>query len=188
MARDRFSDLERVYDALKLAKVDINTLPANLDIRKYAEWKEGDAPDRSINKPSLGAPVDAGVIAFGLDYTDPNAKIQFTWNTRAKTFYDGRAEKALFGLELTTFTDYNVNGSFVPAKVTVANRIDNPGQAIPSGITGRKYKKRTGESRTIPLGQTATIKHFQAAVEGLLDSTLNDQHAISVKPEQWRRD
>ncbi len=155
MARDRFSELDRIYETLKLAKVDIDTLPENVDIRKYAEWKEGDAPERVINKPSLGAPIDAGVIAFGLDDTDPNAKIQFVWNTRAKTFYDGRAENALFGIELTTLTDYNVNGSFVPAKVTVANRIDNPGQAIRSGITGRKYKKRTGESRTIPLASSA---------------------------------
>lgn len=186
MARKRFSDLERVYDALKLAKVDISTLPANLDIRKYADWKEGEGPVRTITRPDLGASVNAGVIAFGLPDTNAAAKIQFKWNTRAKTYFDGLGSKALFGIETATLTDYNENGSFVPAKVNLT--IKGSKVAATSDLTGRKYKKNQGNSYTIPLGQTATVKHFREAVQGLLDSAIDATHFISASPEEWRRD
>jgi hypothetical protein len=42
MARKRFSDLERVYDALKLGNVNVNSLPQNLDFVKYTKWHQGD--------------------------------------------------------------------------------------------------------------------------------------------------
>ncbi len=186
MARKRFSDLERVYDALKLAKVDINTLPANLDIRKYADWKEGEGPVRTITRPDLGTSLNAGVIAFGLPDTDAAAKIQFSWNTRAKTYFDGLGDKALFGIETTTLTDYNENNSFVPAKVNLA--VKGSTITATSDITGRKYKRNQGNSYTIPLGQTGTVKHFQEAVQGLLDASIAGTHFISASPEEWRRD
>ncbi|MDJ0600751.1 MAG: hypothetical protein QNJ37_18130 [Crocosphaera sp.] len=186
MARKRFSDLERVYDALKLAKVDISTLPANLDIRKYADWKEGEGPERTITRPDLGDSVNAGIIAFGLPDTNAAAKIQFTWNTRARTYFDGLANKSLFGIEATTLTDYNENGSFVPAKVNLT--VKGSKVSAISDITGRKYQKNQGASYTIPLGQTATVKYFQEAVQGLLDSAIASTHFISASPEEWRRD
>ncbi|MDJ0730759.1 MAG: hypothetical protein QNJ33_12275 [Crocosphaera sp.] len=186
MARKRFSDLERILDGLRLGNVDPSTLPQNLDFVKYALFKQGDAPERNITRPSLGDPVQAGIIAFGLEDTDAAAKIQLTWNTRAKNFYDGLSNSNLFGIELTTLTDYNENRSFVPAQVSLQAR--GATQTETSGITGRKYQKNSAPSYTIPLGQTTTVKHFQKAVQGLLDSQLGTNYFISVSEEQWRRD
>ncbi|MDJ0731947.1 MAG: hypothetical protein QNJ33_18360 [Crocosphaera sp.] len=186
MARERFSDLERIYTTLKQAGVNMSQLPANLDIRKYGEWKEGDAPERTIVRPDLGDPVSVGIIAFGLPDTNAAAKIQLSWNTRAKTYFDGLGDKALFGIEATTLTDYNENGSFVPAQISLTVR--GSSVTATSGITGRKYKKNQGNSYTIPIGQTGTVKHFQEAVQGLLDASIANTHFISASPEEWRRD
>ncbi len=124
MARRRFSDLERVYDALKLAKVDIDTLPANLNIRKYADWKEGNGPERNITRPDLGDSLDVGIIAFGLPATNAASKIQVNWNSRADgALSPTKAGFALLGIEKTTLTDYNENPSFVPAKITFARKV-----------------------------------------------------------------
>jgi len=57
MARKRFSDLERVYTALKLGKVDPSTLPQNLDFVKYAKWREGNGPETNIVRPNLNGEV-----------------------------------------------------------------------------------------------------------------------------------
>ncbi|TRU49676.1 MAG: hypothetical protein EWV91_07300 [Microcystis aeruginosa Ma_QC_Ca_00000000_S207] len=53
MARKRFSDLERVYDALKLGNVQISSLPQKLDFVQYAKWREGNGPERTIVRPNL---------------------------------------------------------------------------------------------------------------------------------------
>lgn len=65
MARKRFSDLERIYDALKLGNVAVSSLPQNLDFVKYAKWREGNGPERNIVRPDLQGEVDVGVVAFG---------------------------------------------------------------------------------------------------------------------------
>ncbi len=109
MPRKRFSELDRIYETLKQAKVDIQTLPRNLDITKYAEWKEGEGPERTIVRPDLGDSVDVGIVAFGLPSTAAAAKIQIGWNERAQTFFENLTDKALFGIEATTLTDYNEN-------------------------------------------------------------------------------
>ncbi len=186
MARDRFSELDRIYETLKQAKVDIDTLPQNLEITRYAKWKEGDAPERTIQRPSLGASVDVGVIAFGLPDTDDASKIQVDWNTRALNFFNGLANNSLFGIETASLATYNENPSFVPAKVALTVR----GSKIPatSDITGAKYQKNQGASYTIPIGQTTAVKHFQEAVQGLLSSAIATGHFISASPEEWRRD
>ncbi len=92
----------------------------------------------------------------------------------------------MFGIESTTLTDYNENGSFVPAKVVVKAKGNTTSET--SDITGRKYQKNSNPSYTIPLGQTTAVKHFQAAVQGLLDSTIGTGYHISARPEEWRRD
>lgn len=185
MARKRFSDLDPILDFLRLANVDPNTLPQNLDATKYAKFRQGDGPERNITRPSLGDAVSVGIIAFGLNDTDANAKIQIDWNTRAKTFHDGLANNALFGIEATALADYNENPSFTPAQVSIQAR--GEGQTETSKITGRKYKKNSNPSYTIPLGQTGTVKYYQEAVQGLLSSPLNASYHISAKPEVWSR-
>ncbi len=185
MAGKRFKTLDAIRDALMQGNVDPNTLPSNLDYVHYMKYRNGDIPERTITRPSLGNDVPVGVIAFGLDDTDPLAKIQVPWNERAQTFYNGLGNNNLFGLELATLTDYNENISFVPAKVRIQAK--GNGVADSSDLTGRRYKKNNNPSYTIPLGQTGTVKHFQAAVQGLLDSSIGAGYHISVDPEEWRR-
>lgn len=185
MARDRFSDLERIYDALKLGNVDINSLPSNLDFVKYGKWKEGETTRETIIRPDLLGTTQVGVIAFGINDTDAAAKIQIGLNTRSYNYWNGLVDKAKFGIA-TTLTDYNENRSFVPALVRLGVKGGNTVET--SDITGRKYKKKTTASYSIPLGQTGTVKFFQEAIQGLLDSALKNTHYISVSPEQFRRD
>lgn len=146
MARDRFSDLERIYDALKLAKVETSTLPAGLDFVKYAKWREGDAPATTVVRPALNGEQLAGVIAFGLDETDAAAKKLVTMTGRSYAFWNGLAQKAKFGLTVGTGTppaapaNYFRDGSFVPAKAHVGVMAAKTDKV--SRITGRKYKNR----------------------------------------------
>jgi hypothetical protein len=185
MARRRFSDLERVYDALKLAKVNIDTLPPKLDIRKYADWKEGETTRDTIIRPDLGASVDVGVIAFGLLFADAEAKIQFKLNGRANSFHNGLSAASSFGIEKATFTDYNANPGFNPAKVIL--KVKGSKVAATSEITGRKYRKNQGASYTVPHGQTTALKSYQGAVNAIMDSALKDTHFMSFVPERFYR-
>ena len=186
MARKRFSDLERVYDALKLAKVDISTLPAKLDIRKYDDWKVGEGPERSITRPSLGETVQVGITAFGLPDTNAASKIQIDWNTRAQAAL--AAQKTLLGItDSGDLSAYNANGSFTPAKVVFTQK--GTKVTATSDITGRKYQKNNGSTYTAPFGQAGTNKTYFAALSAILDdSTTSTAFFVSAQPEQWRRD
>ncbi|PSF33635.1 hypothetical protein C7H19_19815 [Aphanothece hegewaldii CCALA 016] len=185
MARDRFSDLERVYDALKVAKVDIDSLPQKLDFVKYGQWKEGNGPAFSVTMPDLNGEKEVGIIAFGLVATNAAAKKLVTMSGRSHTFWTGLAQKAKFGVE-ETVTDYFKDGSFVSAKAHVG--VKATGVEKTSHITGRKYKKTVNAAYTIPVGQTASDKYFQELVNSLLEETTLQQYVISISPEQFRRD
>lgn len=185
MAKKRFSVLERIYETLKQANVNIDSLPQNLEITNYAKWKEGEGPERNIQRPDLGDSVDIGIVAFGLPETNAASKIQVPWNERASTFFNGLADKALFGIETSTLTTYNENPSFVPAKASLT--VKGNKTTATSDITGAKYQRNNGVSYTIPMGQTATIKHFQEAVQAMLSSGMKDLYLLSFSPEEWRR-
>ncbi|MCA2829961.1 MULTISPECIES: hypothetical protein [unclassified Microcystis] len=120
MARKRFSDLERVYDALKLGNVQISSLPQNLDFVKYAKWREGNGPERTIVRPNLNGEVSVGVKAFGYGFDDEDAKQLVTLSGRSSAFLNGFGPKAKFGVATTNLTDYKANSSFVPAKARIA--------------------------------------------------------------------
>ncbi|EAZ89082.1 hypothetical protein [Crocosphaera chwakensis] len=185
MARKRFSDLERVYDALKLAKVDIGNLPANLDITKYAKWKEGETVREIAAREASGGEKSVGLIAFGLPSTDAGSQILVTTTNRAFDKFKTNADFSKLGITDVT-TGYNTNGSFVPAKLTLTVR--GTKVSATSDITGRKYKKNQGQTYTLPIGQTETVKYFQEKVAQLVSSQLNVDYFLSAQPEQWRRD
>ena len=94
MARKRFSDLERVYDALKLGKVEISTLPQKLDFVQYAKWREGNGPERTIVRPNLNGEVEVGVIAFGYGFDDDEAKQRVSISGRSSAFLNGFGPKS----------------------------------------------------------------------------------------------
>ncbi|TRV22413.1 MAG: hypothetical protein EWV88_13480 [Microcystis wesenbergii Mw_MB_S_20031200_S109D] len=190
MARKRFSDLERVYDALKLGKVEISSLPQNLDFVKYAKWREGNGPERNIIRPNLNGEVSAGVIAFGYGFEDQDAKQLVTLSGRSSAFLNGFGPKARFGVEVTNLTGYAKNGSFVPAKARIAQIV--AGTTETSAITGRKYKSKTGAAYTIPMGQVSGTLRYEQTIKAILGDAVfngaNATHVVSFEPERFRRD
>lgn len=191
--RKRFSDLERVYDAINLANVTISSLPQGLDFVKYANWRQGNVPVREITRPALNGEVQVGVQAFGLVGTDPTGKIIVTMTGRSKTALDGIAGLAPKLGYTSTLTDYSVNGSFSPAQIRVGVR--QTGTAATSRITGRRYKKKTSAAYTGVLGQTAGAgAHFQGAINGVLalaaftaTPPALPTHTASFTPERFYR-
>ncbi|CCI02151.1 hypothetical protein [Microcystis aeruginosa] len=190
MARKRFSDLERVYNALKLGKVDPSSLPQNLDFVKYAKWREGNGPERNIVRPNLNGEVEVGVKAFGFDDADADSKQLVTISGRSSAFLNGFGPKSKFGVVTSGLTDYFKDGSFVPAKARIATIV--AGTTETSKITGRKYKSKTGTAYTVPMGQTTGATRYQKAVNAILaDAVFSGSgatHSISFDPEEFRRD
>jgi hypothetical protein len=195
MARKRFSDLERIYDALKLGNVNVSNLPQNLDFVKYAKWREGDGPVRNIVRPDLNGEISVGVIAFGFAPTDDGAKQIVTISGRSNAFLNGFTPAPRFGVQTpetinANNSGYVKNGSFVPAKARVA--VITAGTAATSKITGRKYKDKTGASYTIPMGQTGSGSRYQQSIAAILSeaafSGANATHTVSFDPEEFRRD
>lgn len=190
MARKRFSDLERVYDALKLGNVTISSLPQNLDFVKYAKWREGNGPVRNIVRPNLNGEAEVGVQAFGEGYNTDEAKLVVTMSERSKAFLNGFGPKAKFGVEVASLTDYSRNVSFVPAKARIATIV--AGTTETSAITGRKYKSKTGAAYTVPMGQTSGTLRYQQTIKAILADAVfngaNATHVISFEPERFRRD
>lgn len=190
MARKRFSDLERVYDALKLGNVNPNSLPQNLDFVKYAKWREGNGPERTIVRPPLNGEVEVGVKAFGYGFDDPEGKIKVSVSGRASAFLNSFSPKAKFGVATTGLNEYLKNAGFVPAKARIATIV--AGTAKTSAITGRRYKSKTGQAYTIPMGQTNGTLRYQQAINSILTDSVfggaNPTHTVSFDPEEFRRD
>jgi len=190
MARKRFSDLERVYDALKLGNVQISSLPQNLDFVKYAKWREGNGPERNIVRPNLNGEVSVGVKAFGYGFDDEEAKQLVTLSGRSSAFLNGFGPKAKFGVATANLTEYNANSGFVPAKARIAQIV--AGTTETSAITGRKYKSKTGAAYTIPMGQTSGTLRYQQTINSILTDAVfngsNATHVVSFEPERFRRD
>ena len=190
MARKRFSDLERVYTALKLGKVDPSTLPQNLDFVKYAKWREGDGPERNIVRPPLNGEVEVGVNAFGYPFNNDKGKIKISISGRSNAFLNGFGPKTKFGVINTGLNDYQRVSSFVSAKARIATIV--AGTTETSKITGRKYKTKTGTSYTVPMGRTDSTKQYQEQINEILADAVfsgsSATHTVSFDPEEFRRD
>ena len=190
MARKRFSDLERIYDALKLGNVNPNSLPQNLDFVKYAKWREGNGEQRNIVRPPLNGEVEVGVIAFGYGFANAKGKIKVTLSGRSSAFLNSFSPKAKFGVTTNNLTAYTTNKAFVPAKARIATIV--AAKSPTSKITGRKYKTRTGPAYTVPMGQTNGTLRYQQAINSILTDAVfvgaNATHSVSFDPEEFRRD
>lgn len=185
----RFSNLEDVYNTLLAAGFDFNTLPANNKYRKYAEWKQ-DPEQRELPPGSAqetGARVRAGVQPFGLAI-DPDNEFDVGISGRVNTEISGLGGAALYGLEIADLTGYTRRPGFVPAKAILAARLATS-RAVPgtqNRITGQPYKRRTGETYTIPFGRkTATSTEFETQDEIITDRAAT--HALTFTPEKLSR-
>ncbi|TRT95749.1 hypothetical protein [Microcystis aeruginosa] len=190
MARKRFSDLERVYDALKLGNVNLNSLPQNLDFVKYGKWREGNGEERNIVRPPLNGEVEVGVIAFGYGFANAKGKVRVTLSGRSSAFLNSFSPKAKFGVATDNLTPYNTNKSFVPAKARIATIVAV--KSPTSKITGRRYKTRVGPAYTVPMGRISDSFDYQETLDSILAdpvfSGANATHTVSFDPEEFRRD
>lgn len=190
MARKRFSDLERISDAIRLAGANINTLPQNLDFVKYEKWKRGEGPEITITRPDLQGYALVGVKAFGEDGASDSAKKLVKMTTRAKTYFDGAGGVATRMGYTATITDYNEDAGFVPAQLRAG--ITQAGTAATSRITGRRYKKKISAGYTGPIGQGTTTNRYKEVIDAILAAlpfTGTGATAIaSFSPEEFRRD
>ncbi len=190
MARKRFSDLERIYDALKLGNVNPNSLPQNLDFVKYAKWREGNGEQRNIVRPPLNGEVEVGVIAFGYGFANAKGKIKVTLSGRSSAFLNSFSPKAKFGVTTNNLTAYTTNKAFVPAKARIATIV--AAKSPTSKITGRKYKTRTGPAYTVPMGRVSDSFDYQETIDSILSDPVfvgaNATHSASFDPEEFRRD
>ena len=167
-----------------------NSLPQNLDFVKYAKWREGNGPVRNIVRPPLNGEVEVGVKAFGYGFDDAEGKIKVTLSGRSSGFLNGFSPKAKFGVTTDSLTGYTTNKGFVPAKARIAAIV--AGTTKTSAITGRKYKSKTGQAYTIPMGRISDSFDYQETLDSILSDPVfagaNATHTVSFDPEEFRRD
>lgn len=185
----RFNNLEDVYNNLVAIKFDFNTLPANNKYRKYAEWKQN--PDqRKLPEGSsqdTGARKPAGVKPFGLP-VDPQNQYDVGISGRTFGLLQDLGGAAAYGLEITDLTGYTKRPGFRPAKAILAVKRATS-LAVPASnnrITGQPYKRRTGETYTVPFGRKTGTPEEISVQEEIIDG-IGATHAVTFVPEKLSR-
>jgi hypothetical protein len=119
-----------------------------------------------------------------------DAKFQVGMSGRAFNALSSVGNAALYGIE-TTITGYDPYPGFVPAKAILAAKTPTTTvTASQNRITGRAYKKRTGETFTVPYGATASGQtEFvrQQAILANREAAGSSGHQVTFTPERLRR-
>lgn len=185
----RFSNLEDVYNNLVAINFDFNTLPATNKYRNYAEWKQN--PDKrklpAGSAQDTGARKRAGVKPFGLAL-DPQNQYDVGMSGRAFGLLTDLGGTALYGLETAALDDYSKRPGFRPAKAVLAVKRATS-LAVPATdnrITGQPYKRRTGETYTVPFGRT-TGNAFEFGAQEAILTAKSGTHAVTFIPEKLSR-
>lgn len=187
----RLSDLNDVYDTLVAINFDFNTLPATNKYRKFYEWKT-DPEKRKLDPASIqlqGERVLVGIKSFGKPFTELGYKVRYSGRAdAAKTTVVNNG--AVFGHEIdesAIIAGFGAKGGFRPAKAIFANKLANPVavSAANNKITGRAYKRRTGETYTIPFGKTVAEDSEFGRQDVILVGANN--HTVTFTPERLLR-
>lgn len=188
MARDRFRDLESVFNELALANIDITQLPATAKFRKYYEWKT-DPQKRETGDRATGSLPGATKIVyvkpFGFPY-DANIGYKTGMSTRSFTRAEQIAQ-ATFDYSPTAPTTVKDVSNFTPAKAVLSLRLPSPGTARRSNITGKRYRPRTNGTWTIPFGRQSSIETEFEKQDSIADA-VKTNYIYTFKPERLRRD
>jgi hypothetical protein len=141
--------------------------------------------ERNIVRPKLNGEVAVGVKSFGFGFDDDEAKQLVTLSGRSIAFVNGFGHEAKFGVITSGLNDYFKDGSFVLAKARIATIV--AGTTETSKITGRKYKSKTGQAYTVPIGQNSASLRYQQAINSILTDAVfngsNATHTVSFEPE-----
>lgn len=184
----RFNNLEDVYNTLLAAdSFSWDSLPATNKYRKYKEWKQ-DPEKRKLpdaSKQSTGPRQQIGLYAFGLDFADAN-KIKTPISGRVKTWLDSQTGiKDACNFLAGDISGLNKNTALQPAKAHLAIKRGSPQSvtAAENKITGRAYKRNTGETYTVPFGPGAAGDR-EFAVQGEILAAASSLAVVSFTPER----
>lgn len=186
----RLSNLEDAYNELVRINFDFSQFPNTSKYYKYYLWKT-DPEQRELPEGSAqnqGTKKKVGLQPFGRPIDTSKTVVRMSG--RAFTAVGTLPENARtsLGHETTDFTGYRTDGSYKPAKVILANKLTNP-VAVPKAdnrITGRAYKKRTGETFTVPFGRIAAVDtEFDA--QDVIIQAVADNYAATFVPEKLIR-
>ena len=187
----RFEELEAVYNTLTAINFDFNQLPATNKYLKYKEWKQD--PDKrkrpSTSIRDTGRKAFVGLKAFGLNGTGDADNVKVKLGQRVRDYIASLSGAPQTNLELVTSGDlssYAYMNGFRPAKVVAALRSSSASTPT-SEITGEQYKKRTGQSYTIPFGKGAAPNDTEFAQQERLIAAYDATHVVTFLPESLGR-
>lgn len=190
----RLSNLEDVYNELVRVDFNFDQLPENSKYKQYYKYKT-DPDVRALPEGSAqeqGARQRVGVSPFGALLPNDEAFIVGVSDRSLKKVEGGGTDfgglDTVYGVKDTILPTYRRQPGFIPAKVVFAEKLATP-QAVSkekNRITGRAYKKRTGETFTFPFGKTGdTSSEFER--QNAIVTQVEEKYAVTFKPERLKR-
>lgn len=190
----RLNNLEDVYNELVRVDFNFESLPVNSKYRQYYKYKT-DPEVRALPEGSAqvqGKRQRVGVKPFGLT-AGPGNQRRVGVSKRSLDKVVGASNdfgslSNVYGVVTDDLLGYTSQSGFVPAKVVFAEVLSNP-QTVPkekNRITGRAYKKRTGETYTLPFGRPDDNAAELERQESIA-TQVAEKYAVTFKPERLRR-
>lgn len=186
MARDRFDELERIYDLMVLGGYAPTSLPTNHYARRYFEWRSNPenrqtGPRDATSRP--GRLITVYVSPFGRAVAADEAT-SVPASERAINQANGIGALTPF-YDTTAPSTVNSGFGFVPAKCTFANITG--GVSTTSEITGNRYLDKTGSSYTVPIGQPVGGDTEFDVQDTILTDAAMANYQVSFKAEKLYR-
>lgn len=190
----RLSNLEDVYNELVRVDFNFDQLPENSKYKQYYKYKtdpdvralpEGSAQEQGIRQK-------VGISPFGLLLLKEEAFIVGVSDRSLKKVggsgTDFGSLDTVYGIKDTILPTHRKQSGFIPAKVVFAEKLATP-QAVSKDknrITGRAYKRRTGETFTLPFGRTGDTS-TEFGRQGSIITQVEEKYAVTFKPERLKR-
>lgn len=186
----RVKRLDSIIAKLDSISFDYTQFPATDEINVYKRYLS-DSTVREFdgnNGQSQNGKLRVGLEPFGFP-TGTEYLTQVSVSNRAYTYLQTLAFAVELGLTApgASLANYQSRPGFKAAKVTLAKRESVTSVAKDKNkVTGRAYKKRTGETYTLPFGRTAgTDTEFEIQQEILAAASAT--HALSFGREGFSR-
>lgn len=188
----RLNNLEDVYNTLVALDFNFSTLPSTSKYYKYYLYKT-DPDVRALPEAShqeQGRRKKVGIRPFGETFNDSSkyiVKVSGRAYTEIDTGTGYGGMGSVYGV-VTALDDYTKRAGFVPAKAIFAKRLTTPESvtAAENRLTGRAYKRHTGETFTFPFGRAAATDE-ELEVQDEIVAQVEETHVVSFKPERVKR-
>lgn len=150
--------------------------------QKYQTWLDRPISERygNVGTGQERSPsVLIAIVPFGVDLPAGTTGYRVRSNQRNRA----QLSSAIGARASTTLTDAVFSPGFTPAKVKM--KVVTGSTRATSDVTGRPYKKYTGESYMHPFGQTGTEKEFEA-FENIVAAATGTNRRFSYAPERFK--